>query len=70
MIVSYEKLWKLMAKNKMKKSELAEGAHISKYMMNRLNKSEPVNLAVLMRLCKVFHCNIGDIVDVIEDEEY
>ena len=68
MRLSYDKLWRLMKINKMKKSELAEAAAISGYAMTKLNKDEPVSLEVMMRLCKVFHCDIGDIMEVIEIE--
>ena len=33
MNISYDKLWKLMKNNKMKKSELAEAAELSSYVM-------------------------------------
>lgn len=36
--------------------------------MSKTNKSEPVSLEVLMRICQVFHCDIGDIYEVILDE--
>ena len=67
MRISYDKLWKLMRKNKLKKSELAAAAEISGYTMGKLYRDEPVSLEVLMRLCKVFHCDIGDVVEMIED---
>ena len=67
MRVSYEKLWRLVKKNKMNKSELAAAAEISDYAMTKLNKNEPVSLKIIMRICKVFHCNVGDVVEVIED---
>ena len=67
MQISYEKLWRLVKKNKMKKSELAAAAEISDYAMAKLNKEEPVSLEIIMRLCKVFHCDIGDLVEIIED---
>ena len=67
MQVSYEKLWRLMKKNKMKKSELAAAAEISDYAMTKLNKDKPVSLEIIMRICKVFHCDVGDVVEVIED---
>ena len=51
----------------MKKSELAAAAEISDYAMTKLNKEEPVSLEIIMRLCKVFHCDIGDLVEIIED---
>ena len=67
MRISYDKLWRLMKSNKMKKSELAMAAEISKYTMTKLNNDEPVSLDVMMRLCKVFHCDIGDLMEVIEE---
>ena len=67
MRISYEKLWHLMKENKMKKSELASAAELTKYTMTKLNKDEPVSLEVMLRLCKVFHCDIGDLMEVIEE---
>ena len=67
MIVSYEKLWRLLQKNKMKKKDLAAAADITRYTMTKLNKGEVVSMEVMIRFCKIFHCNIGDIMDVIEE---
>lgn len=68
MKVCYDKLWLLMSENKMKKSELAKAAKISEYTMKKLNHNEPVSLEVIINLCKVFHCDLGDLVEVIEEE--
>jgi DNA-binding Xre family transcriptional regulator len=67
MRISYDKLWRQMKKNKMKKSELAVAAEISGYTMTKLNRDEPVSLEIMLRLCKIFHCDIGDIMEVIEE---
>lgn len=67
MTLSYDKLWKLMIENKMNRRELAMAAEISANTVTKLGKNEPVSLEVLMRICKVFHCDIGDIMEVIED---
>lgn len=67
MRISYDKLWKLMKKNKMKKSELAVAAEISGYTMTKLYRDEPVSLEVIMHVCKVFHCDIGDVVEISEE---
>ena len=32
-------------------------------------RDRPVSLEVLMRICQVFHCDIGDICEVILDED-
>lgn len=68
MTVSYEKLWKKLKINKMKKSELAEAAQISQYTMTKLNNDRPVSMEVMLRLCKIFHCDIGDLMEVIEND--
>ena len=67
MTPSYDKLWKLMIENKMNRRELAMAAEISANTVTKLGKNEVVSLEVLMRICKVFHCDIGDIMEVIED---
>ena len=67
MRISYNKLWDLMKKNKMKKTDLAKAAEITGYTMTKMTKNEPVSLEVIMRVCKVFHCDIGEVLEVLED---
>ena len=67
MRLSYDKLWKLLIDNKMKKGEFYKAASISDLARYSLNHNEPVHLKVLMNICKVFHCDIGDIVEIIEE---
>ena len=67
MAVSYNKLWNLVRRNKMKKVDLARAADISDYNMSKLNNDEPVQMEIMLRLCKVFHCDIGDLMEVIEE---
>ena len=52
----------------MKKSELAVAASISQYSMTKLNQNKPVAMEVMLRLCKIFHCDIGDLMEVIEND--
>ena len=68
MQISYNKLQKLMIDNQMKRTDLLRAAEISSNTMTKLNKNEPVSLEVLMKICKVFHCDIGDICEVILDD--
>lgn len=67
MMFSYNKLWKLLIDNKMIKKDLAEKAHINATTMSNMGKGKAVSLETLGRICKIFNCNIGDIVDVILD---
>lgn len=68
MRVSYNKLQKLMIDNQMKRNDLMRAAELSPYMAAKIYKNEPISLEVLMRICKVFHCDIGDICEIILDK--
>lgn len=68
MRISYDRLWQLMNANKMKKSDLARAADISSYSMRKLNNNKSVDIQVMVNLCKVFHCDIGDLMEVIEED--
>ena len=70
METSYKKLWKILIDRDMSRSDLRERAHISSVTLAKLGKGESVTTGILVRICHVLDCNIGDIVDVIpEDKE-
>ena len=69
MEVSYKKLWKLLIDKDMKKKDLLATAGISWASVTKLSKGETVSMEVLMKICKALDCNIGDIMDVIPEEE-
>lgn len=68
MKVRYDKLWRRMKDNQIKKSELAKAANVTSYSMAKLNNDRPVSMEVMLNLCKVFHCDIGDLMEVIEED--
>ena len=68
MKVQYDKLWRLMKDDKMKKKELAKAARISSYTMTKLNNDLPVNMEIMINLCRIFHCDIGDLMEVVEED--
>ena len=67
MSVRYDKLWIMMKSNKMKKSDLAKAAELSQYTMTKLNQDRVVSMDVMIKICKIFHCDIGDLMEIIED---
>ena len=67
--VSYKKLWKLLIDKDMKKKDLLATAGISWASVTKLSKGETVSMEVLMKICKALDCNIGDIMDLIPEEE-
>ena len=68
MTISYKKLWKLLIDMDMMKKDLQKQAGISWATMTKMSKGEIVSTEVLMKVCQVLHCNVGDIVDFIENE--
>ncbi|WP_025434963.1 helix-turn-helix domain-containing protein [Peptoclostridium acidaminophilum] len=68
MAISYNKLWKLLIDNHMIKKDLKEKAELSTATMAKLGKNESVSLDVLVRICKVLNCEIGDVVEIVKDK--
>ncbi len=68
MAVDYSKLWKLLIDKKMNKSQLREMAHISTNAVAKLGKNEPVAMETLDKICKVFNCDIGDVMEFVHEE--
>lgn len=66
MLISYNKLWKLIIDKGITKVQLRETAGISASTFSKMNKNEYVSLEIIVRICNVLTCDIGDIVQVIE----
>ena len=69
MEVSYKKLWKILIDKDMKKKDLQAAAGISWASVTKLSKGETVSMDVLIKVCKALNCNIGDVVDLIPEDE-
>ncbi len=69
MPVSYNKLWKLLIDKNMKRTELRKAAKISTGTLAKLGKNENVSTDVLVRICRVLCCDIGDIMEVVPEAE-
>lgn len=68
--VTYKKLFKLLIDKEIKKTELAKEANLSTVTLAKLSKNEFISMDVLVRICDVLKCDIGDIVEVtIPNEE-
>ncbi|MBE7084371.1 MAG: helix-turn-helix transcriptional regulator [Clostridiales bacterium] len=68
MAVNYNKLWKLLIDNNMKKTDLRVKADIGTATLAKLGKNQPVSMDVILRICAVFSCNIADVMDVVPEE--
>lgn len=69
---SYEKLWILLLKRKIKRTDLKQLAGISSSALAHMGKDQPVTMNVLGNLCGALSCNIEDIVEYVPeiDDEY
>ena len=68
MALSYNKLWKMLIDKQMKKMDLKEATGIGSTTLSKLSKNQPVAMDVLMKICNVLECNIGDIMDIIPND--
>lgn len=69
MAVSYLKLWKLLLDKKMNKTDLRKVADISTTTLAKLSKDQLVSMDVMARICKAFSCDIGDVMEMIPDND-
>ena len=67
--VSYKKLWKLLIDKNMKKTDLQLAASISAGTLAKLGRNETVSMDILMRICTALSCDIGDIVEFINESQ-
>lgn len=69
MPISYDKLWKLLIDKKMNRTDLKDAAGISFNVLAKMGKNEFVSMESLLKICVALDCNIGDIVDVMPDQD-
>lgn len=64
MVVSYDKLWKMLIDKKMKKVDLMRTAQISSNALSHLSKDEPVSIEVIGKICLALECTPNDILEI------
>ena len=69
MKANYNKLWKLLIDMKMNKTTLQEKVGMSPNTLAKMSKDENVSMDVLLRICEVLQCDIGDIMEVLPDDK-
>lgn len=67
MAVCYNNLWKLLIDKNMNRTELKEAAGISFNVMARMGKNETVSFESIEKICAVLSCNIGDVVEFVQE---
>jgi len=67
MVISYNKLWKLLVDKKMSKADLRKAAGIAPNTMTRLRRDQEVTLSVLYKICSTLETDIGDVMEFLPD---
>ena len=68
MAVNYDKLWSILNKRGMMKTELIREAKISTNAMAKLGRNEDVRVGVLEKICLALNCKMDDILDIVPDK--
>ncbi|MCI6329545.1 MAG: helix-turn-helix transcriptional regulator [Erysipelotrichaceae bacterium] len=68
MMVSYNKLWKLLIDKKMNKKDLIQVSGISTASVSKLVKGQNIQTDVLCKICKTLNCDFCDIMEYVRDE--
>lgn len=66
---NYNRLWKLLIDKGMNKTQLREAIGIGTATLAKLSANEKVSLDVIEKLCALFGCQPGDIMEYVEDKE-
>lgn len=69
MKISYKKLWKFLIDRDMKKQDLQKNSGISGTTIAKLSKGENMYTDVLVKICESLHCDINEIMELVEDNE-
>lgn len=68
MDVSYNKLFKLLIDNGLKKTEFAKEIGISANTLAKLSRNEMVSMEIIVKICRYFECSVDDILDILPDK--
>lgn len=69
MNVSYKKLWKHLIDQDMKKKDLIAAAGISQSSLSKMRRNQNVNIDILVKVCTALHCDIGDILEIVQGDQ-
>ena len=68
MVLSYNKLWKILIDRKLKKKDLQKMTHLSSSVIAKMGRDESVHLDTIVKICIALQCNISDIVELQRKE--
>ena len=67
MAVRYNKLRKILIDKKMKKEDLQEAAHLTRYQMLKLARDENITTDVVGSICGALDCTPNEIMEFFDE---
>jgi DNA-binding Xre family transcriptional regulator len=64
MVISYNKLWKMLIDKKMNRQDLRHQAGISTASIAKLGKGQNITTDILLKICDALNCDITDIMEI------
>jgi len=68
-MISYDNLWKVMKERGITQYALIKKYNISPGQITRLKRNESVSTHTIDVFCKILKCQVGDIMEFIDEEE-
>lgn len=68
-MISYERLWRTMKERGITQYALINRYYISPAQITRLKRNESVSTHTIDVFCQILHCQVGDIMEYIEDSQ-
>lgn len=68
-MITYDGLWKTMAARGVTQYALIHRYGVSPGQITRLKRNESVSTHTIEMFCRILHCQVGDIMEYIEDEK-
>lgn len=67
--VNYKKLWIKIAEKEMSNPQVRELAEVSASTFTKLKKNEYVSLESLVKIAIALDCEVGDLVEIVKEDE-
>lgn len=68
-MIKYDKLWETMKQKNITQYDLYTRYHVPKSLLDRLRKNKNIETNTINRLCNILHCDVGDIMEHVEDDD-
>lgn len=69
MAANYNKLWKLLIDKGMTKTDLRIKTGMSTSTLAKMSNNENVSMEIILRICEILECNVGDVMDATKKED-